>query len=92
MPEDVGYESDITAGRPDDPVSTKTAIGEQMNKGGIPVPNNINKISVEEAQEALEQGRIRKELDMEDRDMYSGGHVKEYRHGGSVRKTKLSDY
>tara|TARA_R100001015_G_C4504751_1_gene78213 strand:- start:68 stop:358 length:291 start_codon:yes stop_codon:yes gene_type:complete len=87
-------EADRTQGRPEDPVSQKAAIIDAMEKENIPVPNNANKLTVGELEQKLEAGRFRKERMMEDKlvgDMYSGGYVKQYAAGGSVRKSKFMD-
>jgi hypothetical protein len=88
-------EADRTQGRPEDPVSQKAAIIDAMEKENIPVPNNANKLTVGELEQKLEAGRFRKERMMEDElvdgDMYSGGYVKQYAAGGSVRKSNFMD-
>ena len=88
-------EADRTQGRPEDPVSQKAAIIDAMEKENIPVPNNANKLTVGELEQKLEAGRFRKERMMEDElvdgDMYSGGYVKQYAAGGSVRKANFMD-
>ena len=88
-------EADRTQGRPEDPVSQKAAILDAMEKENIPVPNNANKLTVGELVQKLEAGRFRKERMMEDElvdgDMYSGGYVKQYAAGGSVRKANFMD-
>ena len=94
-------EADRTQGRPEDPVSRKAAIIDAMEKENIPVPNNANKLTVGELEQKLEAGRFRKrnaELDrlvkepeLVDDDMYSGGYVKQYAAGGSVRKANFMD-
>ena len=88
-------EADITEPRPEDPVSRKAALIDAMEKENIPVPNNANKLTVWELEQKLEAGRFRKERMMEDElvdgDMYSGGYVKQYAAGGSVRKANFMD-
>ena len=88
-------EADRTQGSPEDPVSQKAAILDAMEKENIPVPNNANKLTVGELVQKLEAGRFRKERMMEDElvdgDMYSGGYVKQYAAGGSVRKANFMD-
>ena len=87
-------EADRTQGRPEDPVSQKAAILDAMEKENIPVPNNANKLTVGELEQKLEEGRFRKDRMMEDKlvgDMYSGGYVKQYAAGGSVRKSNFMD-
>ena len=88
-------EADITEPRPEDPVSRKAALIDAMEKENIPVPNNANKLTVGELEQKLEAGRFRKERLAEDKlvggDMYSGGYVKQYAAGGSVRKANFMD-
>jgi len=94
-------EADITEGRPGDPVREKTRLIGMMEEENIPVPNNANKLTVGELEQKLEAGRFRKrnaELDqlvkepeLVDDDMYSGGYVKQYAAGGSVRKANFMD-
>ena len=93
--ESESLEADRTQGRPEDPVSQKAAIIDAMEKENIPVPNNANKLTVGELEQKLEAGRFRKERLAEDKlvggDMYSGGYVKQYAAGGSVRKANFMD-
>lgn len=94
-------EADRTSGRPEDPVSQKAAIIQAMEDKNIPVPNNANKLTVGELQQKFNEAMFRRERRIEDQlvrepelvddDMYSGGHVKKYAHGGAVRKAKFMD-
>ena len=94
-------EADITEPRPEDPVSQKAAIIDAMEKENIPVPNNANKLTVGELQQKFDEAMFRRERRIEDQlvrepelvddDMYSGGYVKQYAAGGSVRKANFMD-
>jgi hypothetical protein len=88
-------EADRTEPRPEDPVSQKAAIIGMMEEENIPVPKNANELTVGELAQELEKGRFRKERMAEDKlvgpNRYSGGYVKQYAHGGGVRKAKFMD-
>ena len=94
-------EADITEGRPGDLVREKTRLIGMMEKENIPVPNNANKLTVGELQQKFDEAMFRRERRIEDQlvrepelvddDMYSGGYVKQYAAGGSVRKANFMD-
>ena len=72
-----------------------------MEDANIPVPNNANKLTVGELQQKFDEAMFRRERRIEDQlviepelvddDMYSGGYVKQYAAGGSVRKANFMD-